>query len=129
MHVQRFLSSLILVFHLFLPTHKSAWTNCELTESRKQFIYILTSYLTICLCYCLFKVLIDYLDRSWRKCTAQPEWPHQEVKAECRQRAGQDLGHRPFLESTGRVLGVPRLRLDLSIQTKKRFGKLPGGLI
>lgn len=27
-------------------------------------IYILTSYLTICLCYCLFKVLIDYLDRS-----------------------------------------------------------------
>ena len=66
---------------------------------------------------------------SWRKCTAQPEWPHQEVKAECRLRAGQDLGHRPFLESTGRVLGVPRLRLDLSIQTKKRFGKLPGGLI
>ena len=32
------------------------------------------------------------------------EGPHQEVKAEGRRRAGQDLGHMPLLGSTGGVL-------------------------
>lgn len=39
--------------------------------------------------------------RSWRKYTAYTGGAHGEVKAGCRQREGQDVGHGLFLRSMG----------------------------
>lgn len=44
---KNFFPSLILIFHFFLTTHKSAWTSCELIENRDQFTCILILYLII----------------------------------------------------------------------------------
>ena len=57
--------------------------------------------------------------RSWRRCTAHLDGPHWEVKAEGRQRAGQDLGRMPLLGFRGGVFWGSCLSLHRSIQAKK----------
>lgn len=69
--------------------------------------------------------------RSWRKYATHLEGPHEMMKAECRQREKQDLGHKSLIESMGGVVWISWAKTVLvnSDQKEQGFDKFHRGLI
>ena len=69
--------------------------------------------------------------RSWRKYATHLEGPHGMMKAGCRQREKQDLGHTSLLESMGGVLWISWAKTGLvnSDQKEQSYDKFHRDLI